>query len=125
MCFGGVVMEKRYLTCIICPRGCSLTVDLDECGKPLGVAGNACPRGVDYAITECTAPMRTVTSTVRCADGSVIPVKTDRSVPKGKVFEVMAEINRTTAPSDLAVGDVVIADVSDTGAAVVVTGKKP
>lgn len=118
-------MEKRYLTCIICPRGCSLTVDFDEAGAPSGVAGNACPRGVDYAIAECTAPMRTVTTTVRCEDGSVIPVKTNKSVPKGKVFEVMAAINKVVAPSNITVGEVVIANISDTGADVVVTGKKP
>ena len=69
--------------------------------------------------------MRTVTTTVRCEDGSVIPVKTNKSVPKGKVFEVMAVINATTAPSNLDVGELVIANISDTGADVVVTGKKP
>ena len=116
-------MKERFLTCIICPRGCSLKVTIDESGVPTAVEGNACPRGEDYAIAECTSPMRTVTTTVRCKGGAVIPVKTDRAVPKGKVFEVMRKINRTTAPDGLGVGETVIERVADTDARVVVTGK--
>lgn len=117
-------MKERILTCIICPRGCELRVSLDDSGAPASVVGNACPRGETYAITECTAPMRTVTTTVRCKGGEVIPVKTDRAVPKGLVFEVMRAINTTVAPDDLSVGDVVIEAVAGTDANVVVTGKK-
>lgn len=118
-------MKERFLTCIICPRGCSLRIELDESGVPTKVLGNACPRGEEYAYTECTSPMRTVTSTVRCRDGSVIPVKTSKSVPKGKVAEVMREINRAVADDCAAVGDTVIVGVAGTEANVVVTGKKP
>jgi CxxC motif-containing protein len=114
----------RELTCIICPRGCSLTVTLDE-GKVAWVVGNACPRGVKYANDECTNPKRTVTTTVRCADGAVVPVKTNKSIPKDKVFLCMAEINRIIAPRDVKIGDVVIASVAGTDADVIVTGKKP
>lgn len=117
-------MKERTLTCIICPRGCSLKVLLDDGGKPESVTGNACPRGVTYAVSECTAPMRTVTSTARCADGSVISVKTDRAVPKGLVFDVMREINRTVAGDEPSIGDVLIEGVAGTEANVVVTGKK-
>ena len=50
----------KELICIICPRGCHLTVD-DE----LNVSGNTCPRGAVYAKQELTHPTRTLTSTVR------------------------------------------------------------
>ena len=52
----------RSLTCIICPRGCLLEVEL---GENIAVSGNLCPRGKVYAENECTNPQRTVTSTVR------------------------------------------------------------
>ena len=39
---------KRELVCIICPRGCRLTVE-GEVGN-LTVTGNACPKGKQYAI---------------------------------------------------------------------------
>ena len=113
----------RELTCIICPRGCQLTVTL-EGGKVKEVKGNACPRGVAYAESECTNPMRTVTTTVRCEDGAVVPVKTDRPIPKGKMFDVMREVNATVAKCDLKIGDIVIDGVAGTDANIVVTDKK-
>ncbi len=116
-------MAERTLTCIICPRGCALDISLDDGGTPTEVRGNACPRGERYAFTECTAPMRTVTTTVRCATGGVVPVKTDKPVPKNKVFEVMREINALLAPDGVRIGDVLIADILGTGADIVVTGK--
>jgi CxxC motif-containing protein len=110
----------RELTCIVCPRGCALRVEIEE-GKDLVVTGNACPRGVQYAIDECTHPMRTITTTVRAEDGSVIPVKTDRTIPKEKMFECMVEINKAVATLPAHVGDVVIENVLGTGANVVIT----
>jgi len=117
-------MKERKLTCIICPRGCELTVALGEAGEVLGVSGNACSRGEVYANTECTNPTRTVTTTVRCTDGSVVPVKTSRPVPKGMIFEVMREINRARIECDVKVGQVVIEKVAGTDADVVITGKR-
>lgn len=108
----------RELTCIICPRGCTLKVEL-EGKKILSVTGNSCPRGVKYAEDECINPQRTVTSTVRCEDGRVIAVKTDRTIPKDKVFECMKMINSITASLPLSIGDVIIKDVF--GANVVAT----
>ena len=110
----------RELTCIVCPRGCALRVEIEE-GKELAVTGNACPRGLQYAIDECTHPMRTITSTVRAENGTVIPVKTDRTIPKEKMFECMVEINKAVATLPAHVGDVVIENVLGTGANVVIT----
>ena len=111
--------KKRELTCIICPRGCQLTVDI---GEEIEVTGNICPRGKTYAINECTNPQRTVTSTVRTSDGGVVAVKTDRAVPKGKMMECMEIINRAVAELPVRVGDVIIEDVF--GARVVATQNK-
>ena len=100
----------RELTCIICPRGCGLKVEIED-GKVLRVTGNSCPRGVKYAEDECCNPMRTITSTVRCEDGRVISVKTDRPIPKAKMFECMKMINSATAHLPIHIGDVIIEDV--------------
>jgi len=115
--------SKRILTCIVCPRGCALKVILD--GESVTeVEGNLCPRGKDYAVTECTNPRRTVTSTVRCSDGGVVAVKTDGTVPKRCVFEVMKEINRAVAPEHVEIGDIIISDVAQTGVNVIATANK-
>ncbi len=100
----------RKLTCIICPRGCSLKVETDGDGKFLSVTGNICKRGEKYAQDECNAPMRTLTTTVLCSDGSVLPVRSEESIPKGKLFEAMETVNSVTVSLPVSVGDIVIED---------------
>lgn len=114
-------MATRNLTCIVCPKGCQITVTLDDGGAVLSVAGNTCPRGKQYAIDECTHPMRTVTSTARTSAGGVIPVKTNRTIPKELMFDCMKEINRSVALLPARIGDVLIHNVLGTGADVVIT----
>ena len=97
-----------------------MTVTLED-GKVVLVEGNFCKRGVTYAETECIAPMRTVTSTVRCLDGSIVAVKTENTIPKEKMFEVMAEINGVHPEGKLKIGDVIIENVCGTGVNVVAT----
>ncbi len=111
---------KRELTCIVCPRGCALSVELDG-DKVLSVSGNICKRGVAYAEAECTAPVRTVTTTVRCESGKVVSVKTSIPVPKKSVFDVMAEVNKTIAPNGIRIGDVIIKNVAGTDADILAT----
>ena len=112
--------KTRELTCIVCPRGCQLSVILDG-DKVVSVSGNICKRGLAYAEAECISPVRTVTTTVRCESGKVVSVKTSAPVPKSSVFDVMAQINRTTAKNGIKIGDVVIKNVAGTGANVIAT----
>lgn len=111
---------KRNLTCIVCPIGCQLTATIEN-GTVTEVTGNTCPRGKQYAIDECTNPVRTITTTARTSNGGVIPVKTDRPVPKSLMFECMEEINRAVVNLPAGIGDVVIENILNTDANVVVT----
>ena len=110
---------KRNLTCIICPRGCGLCVE----SKPEGlvVTGNACPKGKEYAINECTNPVRTVTATIRVANryNTMACVKTVTPVAKDKMMDVMAALRATKVNAPLAIGDVVLHNVF--GSDIVVT----
>ena len=55
-------MEKRNLTCIGCPMGCALLVEMN--GKEIiSVTGNTCKKGAEYAVKEVTDPTRIVTTT--------------------------------------------------------------
>ncbi len=101
---------KRKLTCIICPLGCALEIQLKD-DKIVNITGNNCPRGKVYAENECTNPQRTITSTVKCEDGSLISVKTDKPIPKEKMSECMAIINKALATLPITIGDVIIEDV--------------
>ena len=110
----------RELTCIVCPKGCPLKVELEN-GEVLKIEGQTCPRGKQYAIDECTHPMRTITSTARAENGEVVPVKTSTTIPKELMFDCMKEINRAIVKLPACIGDVVIANVLGTGADVIVT----
>ena len=111
---------QKELTCIVCPMGCRMLVELDG-ATVVSVSGNTCPRGKQYAIDECTHPMRTVTSTARTTNGGVIAVKTNRVIPKELMFDCMREINRVTVSLPVRVGDVIIPNVLNTGADVIAT----
>ena len=112
---------KHELTCIRCPIGCQLTVDVE--GENVTVTGNSCPRGAEYGKKEVTAPTRTVTASVR-VDGGELPLvsgKTATDVPKEKVMDVMAVIRQCSVSAPVKTGDVLIADVAGTGSDVVAT----
>ena len=111
----------RELTCIICPMGCQLRVELDDNKHILSIEGYTCPRGKVYANTECTAPKRTITTTVAVEGGGVVSVKTDSMVPKELVMECMKVINSVKAPVNSPMGTVIIENILGTGVNVITT----
>ena len=108
----------KEFTCIICPRGCHLVVD-----DSMNVTGNTCPRGKEYAISELTNPVRTITSSVRVSNREdlLVSVKTSGSIPKGKIFEVMDEINKLSVEAPTHIGDVVKENILGLGVDILVT----
>ena len=104
----------RNITCIICPRGCAMTAAITESG--VAVTGHTCDRGKEYAIAECTNPVRTVTATVRVANrpDTMVSVKTAAPVPKGKMADVMAMLRQITVQAPVSIGDVILQDVCGT-----------
>lgn len=114
---------KRELTCIVCPLGCRMTVELEN-GEVASVTGNTCPRGKKYANDECTHPMRTLTTIARTERGGVISVKTSCAIPKERMFDAMKGINEATVKLPARIGDVVIRDLLGTGADVIVTAMR-
>ncbi len=107
---------KRELTCIICPLGCSLTAEMAD--GEVRVSGNTCPKGAEYAKTECTNPVRTVTASVKC-DGGMLSVKTDRPIKKGDIFLCMEKIHSLYVKAPVSIGDVICENVC--GANIVAT----
>ena len=94
------------LTCILCPRGCSLQAELR--GQSVTVAGNGCPRGEQYGIDECLHPVRTVTATVRVVnrEDTMVSVKTETPVAKESMTAVMAALRRLTVQAPVSAGAV-------------------
>jgi CxxC motif-containing protein len=114
--------ELRDLTCIGCPMGCQLHVEMED-GVVKSVTGNTCPKGDAYARKEVTNPTRIVTSTVVIKDGDKprLSVKTESDVPKSMIFKVMDEINHVVVEAPAKIGDTIIKNVADTGVSVVAT----
>lgn len=113
---------EQTITCINCPVGCRMTVSLSDTGEFLSVTGNTCPRGAKYAEQECTRPLRVVTA-VLPVPGSETPlsVKTSAPVPKELIPEIMRVLGKTSVSLPVAVGDVVVPNVLQTGADIVAT----
>ena len=76
-------MEIKNLTCINCPVGCSLKVEMDG-SHVTCVSGNTCRRGEVYARKEVTNPTRIVTTTVKVVNGTsgTVSVKPKEDIPK-------------------------------------------
>ncbi|MDV3426004.1 MAG: DUF1667 domain-containing protein [Bacillota bacterium] len=115
-------MEIRELVCIGCPAGCSLKVTLKN-GKAFKVEGNTCRIGEQYGISECTNPKRIVTSTVIVEGGEerVVSVKTEKDIPKGKIFDVIEELKKVKMKAPVYIGDLVIKNISETGVNIIAT----
>ena len=109
----------KELTCIGCPRGCTLKIERN--GDGWSVTGNTCGR--EFAISEMTAPRRTICSTVRTAfpDAPVLPVRVSADIPKGRIFDVMDALKTVTVSERIGRGDVVIPDVLGLGVDVIAT----
>ncbi len=109
----------KELTCICCPMGCSLKAELDENGSVISVTGNTCIRGENYAKTELTAPVRTVTTTAIAENGKPVPVKTKDPVAKDKIFEVVEVIKTAKVSLPVRMGDVIVRNAAGTGVDIV------
>ena len=115
-------MEQRVITCIGCPLGCLVTVEMEN-GEIASVTGNTCVRGDSYARKEVTAPTRIVTSTVKVIGGNAptVSVKTKADIPKDKIFDIVRELKEVEINAPIAMGDIVLKNVADTGIDVVAT----
>ena len=102
---------KLEITCIICPKGCVMKADVQDTG--ITVTGNSCPKGAVYAETECLHPVRTVTGTIRVANraDTMVSVKTETPVSKGRMSDVVKILRTVTAEAPTKVGDVLLQDV--------------
>lgn len=114
-------MLKEY-TCIICPNGCEITADIAD-GKIVSIQGAACPRGQRYVEQELTDPQRNIASSVLVEGGELelVSVRLSKPVPKGRIFDVMAEIRKVRLKAPVRAGDIVIPNILGLGSDVIAT----
>ena len=115
-------MEIRTLTCISCPMGCPLTIEMDG-DEIISITGNTCKRGEVYARKEVTAPTRIVTSTIKVTGGSadMVSVKTKTDIPKDKIFDCVKCLKGVSVEAPVHIGDVIVPNAAGTGVDIVAT----
>lgn len=113
---------KKEIICTVCPRGCRIQVE-GEGESILSLEGYGCKRGREYATAEFTHPVRILTTTVKLTGkaDSLLPVRSNKPVPKEKLFDCMAVIRSTEVSGPVTRYDVIIPNICDTGVDIVAT----
>ncbi len=106
-------------TCIMCPMGCSLTIE--EKDGQIIVVGNGCPRGEKYGKAEFAHPERVVTTLLKKKGGGVVSVKTDRPIPKDKIGDLLTWAAHFFVDHSVMTGDILAENPVDCGANIVAT----
>ena len=98
----------KEMTCIECPLGCNLAVDIENC-RMVKVSGNQCPKGESYARSEVENPQRFFTSTVLCQgmDLKMLPVRTDQPIPKSRIIEAGLEARKLKITEQVSSGEII------------------
>jgi len=121
-----MVAEKKHFVCVVCPIGCEIDVVHDG-GKIISMEGNKCEKSEEFVNQELIEPMRILTTTVRI-EGSrwpVIPVRTDKAVPKRLFPRIMRQLRRIKLQAPVNMLDVVAGDIVGTGANIIATRTMP
>ncbi|MGE5308493.1 MAG: DUF1667 domain-containing protein [Deltaproteobacteria bacterium] len=115
-------MTRKNMTCIECPVGCSLCADIENC-RLVQVSGNKCPKGEGYARSEVENPSRFLTSiaAARGLELKMVPVRTDKPIPKSRMMEAAAQIKKITIDRPVRAGEVLVKDLLGLGVDVVAT----
>jgi CxxC motif-containing protein len=114
--------DKKHLTCVICPIGCDIDVKLPVSDE-VSMEGNKCEKGKEFVLHELEEPMRILTTTVRIdgAKWAMLPVRTDRPIPKRLLFKVIDELSDIELQAPVKLSDVIVVDIAGTGANIVAT----
>jgi CxxC motif-containing protein len=105
---------KKEITCIVCPRNCSGFITVNY-------KGYECEKGVKYVIDELIAPQRVLTACILAEKSSdaLLPVRTDKGVPKDKIMEIMQMLRSKRVKPPIKIGEVIMSNILGTGANII------
>ena len=109
------------LTCIVCPNGCRISAQVID-GEYV-FSGHKCARGIAFARAELTAPMRSVTTTVKTAFAQMpaLPVRTNGEIPKALIPAFVHALASVVVTRQIGIGETVVQDILGTGCDVIAT----
>lgn len=108
--------KQGNMICTVCPNGCVMQVETE----PFRVSGNQCEKGESFAKQEIHNPKRVVTSIVK-AGNRTVSVRTDCTIEKTKIFDVLEAIKKVHVPLPVVPGQTVAKNIAATGASLVAT----
>ncbi len=119
-------VEKKHFVCVVCPVGCEIDVVYDG-SKIISMEGNKCEKSEEFVSQELIEPMRILTTTVRIQGSKwpVIPVRTDKAVPKRLFPRIMKQLRRIKLQAPVNMLDVVVKDIVGTEANIIATRTMP
>ena len=115
-------VEKKHFTCVICPLGCEIDVELQN-GKVVSMEGNKCQKGEEFVSQELEEAMRILTTTVsiKGAKWAMLPVRTDKPIPKRLLSKVIEQLADIELHAPVKMYHVIVKDVAGTDASVIAT----
>jgi CxxC motif-containing protein len=118
--------EEVNLICTACPQGCTLTAVIEN-GEVIEVRGYNCKKGIDYGVAEMTNPRRMVATTVKVKNGfhPLLPVYTERPVPKPLIPQILDEIRKVEVTAPVKMKSVIVENVLGTGVNVLASRDMP
>jgi len=115
-------VEKKRFTCIICPIGCDIDVELQN-GNVVSMKGSRCEKGREFVLQELKEPTRILTTTIpiKGAKWAMLPVRTDKPIPKRLLSKVIEQLAGIELQAPVKMYHVIVKDVAGTDANIVAT----
>jgi CxxC motif-containing protein len=119
-------VEKKHFVCVICPIGCEIDVVHDG-DKIVSMEGNKCEKAQEFVRQELIEPKRILTTTVRLEGARlpVIPVRTDKPVPKRLFPRILRQLKGIELQAPVNMLDVVVENIAGTGGNIIATRTVP
>ncbi|MFH1460262.1 MAG: DUF1667 domain-containing protein [Candidatus Omnitrophota bacterium] len=116
------MLIKKQIICIECPKACLIAVDIKE-SQIIRITGNNCDQGKIYAKSEVENPLRILTSSVLGVEleRKMIPVKTDKSIPKSLIFDIMELIKKIKIRETVKQGQIISPNILGLGVNIIAT----
>lgn len=106
---------EKEIICIVCAKGCRSLVCEDEEG--IKIRGPLCKNGQAYVKGEYRDPRRVLSTTIAIEGNPCgrLAVRTRGPIPKAKLMECVHFLKGYKAKPPLAIGEVVVRNILDTG----------
>jgi CxxC motif-containing protein len=113
---------KKHFTCVTCPIGCEIDIELKD-SEVVSMEGNKCKKGQEFVLQELEEPMRILTTTIpiKGAKWAMLPVRTDKPIPKRLFFMTVEEIANIELRAPVKMSTVIVRDIAGTGSDIVAT----